>query len=122
MGRRCIDSALAGGEWSASRHGRITLGETTPGTYCIGSWVVPTASLDDMERRKFLTLPGLELLPLCPPAHSQSLYRLRHPGSQNVIKVITIMRNLINRIWGVQMNLNYSYYIFPFFLFRFLHV
>jgi hypothetical protein len=38
------------------------------------------AGLDDVEKRKFLTLPGLELLPLGRPARSQSLYRLRYPG------------------------------------------
>jgi hypothetical protein len=40
----------------------------------------PKAGLDDVEKRKFLTLPGLEL---GHPAHSQSLYRLRYPGSHN---------------------------------------
>jgi hypothetical protein len=37
--------------------------------------------LDNVEKRKFLTLPRLELRPLSRPAHSQSLYRLRYPGS-----------------------------------------
>jgi hypothetical protein len=37
-----------------------------------------TAGLDDVEKRKFLTLPGLELRPLGRPARSQSLYRLRY--------------------------------------------
>jgi hypothetical protein len=27
-------------------------------TYWIGGWVGPRASLDDVEKRKFLTLPG----------------------------------------------------------------
>jgi hypothetical protein len=44
--------------------------------------VGPRAGLYDMEKRKFLTLPGLELRPLGRPARSQSLYRLRYPGSQ----------------------------------------
>jgi hypothetical protein len=43
--------------------------------------VDPRADLDDMERRKLLTLPGLELQPLGLPARSYSLYRLRYPGS-----------------------------------------
>jgi hypothetical protein len=43
--------------------------------------VDPIAGLDDVEKRKFLTLPGLELRPLGRPARSQSLYRLRYPGS-----------------------------------------
>jgi hypothetical protein len=39
------------------------------------------AGLDDLENRKFLTLLGFELRPLRRPARSQSLYRLRYPGS-----------------------------------------
>jgi hypothetical protein len=34
----------------------------------------PRAGLDDVEKRKFITLPGLELEPLGHPARSQSLY------------------------------------------------
>jgi hypothetical protein len=45
----------------------------------IGGWVDPRAGLDDVE--KFLTIPGLELWTLGRPARSQSLYRLRYPGS-----------------------------------------
>jgi hypothetical protein len=37
----------------------------SPGTHFIGGWVDPTAGLDDMEKWKLFTLPGLELpLPL----------------------------------------------------------
>jgi hypothetical protein len=36
----------------------------SPGTHFIGGWVDPIASLDDMEKWKFFTLPGLELSPL----------------------------------------------------------
>jgi hypothetical protein len=42
--------------------------------------VGPRADLDDVEKRKFLTLPGLELQPLGHPSRSQSLYRQRYPG------------------------------------------
>jgi hypothetical protein len=42
--------------------------------------VDPRDGLDDMVKRKFLTLPGLELRPLSRPARGQSLYRLRYPG------------------------------------------
>jgi hypothetical protein len=59
-----LSSALAGGEWSASRPGRFTPGERAPGTHWIGGWFDPRAGLDDSEKRKFLTLPGLELQPL----------------------------------------------------------
>jgi hypothetical protein len=41
-----------GEEWSASRSGRFTLGESAPGTHCIGGWVGPTAGLDTVEKRK----------------------------------------------------------------------
>jgi hypothetical protein len=54
-------SALVGGERSASRPGLFTPGERAPGTHLIGGWVGPRAGLDDVEERKFLTLPGLEL-------------------------------------------------------------
>jgi hypothetical protein len=51
--------ALVGAEWSASRPGRFT-----PSTHWIGGWMEVRVSLDDMEKIKFLTLPGLELQPL----------------------------------------------------------
>jgi hypothetical protein len=73
-------SALTGGEWSASRPGRFNPWERAPGTHWIG-WVDARAGLDDVEKRKLLTLPGLELRSLGRPARSQSLYRLRYPGS-----------------------------------------
>jgi hypothetical protein len=76
-----LTSALTGGEWSVSRPGRFTSGEITFGTHWIGGWVGPRAGLDDVEKRKFLTLPGRELRPLGCSARSQSLYRLNYPGS-----------------------------------------
>jgi hypothetical protein len=74
-GSGCIDPifltlALVGGEWSTSRPGRFTPGERAPGTHSIGSWVDLRAGLNDLERRKFLTLSGLELQPLGRPARS----------------------------------------------------
>jgi hypothetical protein len=44
--------------------------------------VGPRASMDDVEKRKFVTLLGLELSPFGRPARSQSLYRLRYHASQ----------------------------------------
>jgi hypothetical protein len=76
-----LTSAVAGGECSTSRPGRFNPGERASGTFWIGGWVGPRASLDAVEMRKFLTLPGLELRPLGCPDHSQSPYRLRYPGS-----------------------------------------
>jgi hypothetical protein len=76
-----LTSALDGGEWTASHPGRFTPGERAPGTHWIGGWVGPRADLDDVEKRKFLTLPGSELRPLGRPAGSHSVYRPRRPGS-----------------------------------------
>jgi hypothetical protein len=76
-----LTAALVGGEWSASYPGRSTPGERATGTHWVGGWVDPRAGLDDVEKRKFLILPGLELRPLDRSARSQSLYRLRYPGS-----------------------------------------
>jgi hypothetical protein len=42
--------------------------------------VGPRTDLDDVERRNFLPLPGLELRPLGRHTRSQSLYRLRYPA------------------------------------------
>jgi hypothetical protein len=54
-----LTSALGGGEGSASCPGRLNPGERAPGTHWIGGWADPRAGLDDVEKRKFLILPGL---------------------------------------------------------------
>jgi hypothetical protein len=59
--------------------------ERAPCTRWIGGWVIPRRGLDDVEKSKLLTLPGLELRPLGRPARSQSLYRLSYPGSNSWI-------------------------------------
>jgi hypothetical protein len=63
-------------EWTPSRSDSFTPGERASGTHWIGGWVGPRDSLDDVEKRKLLTLPGLELRTLRRSARSQSLYRL----------------------------------------------
>jgi hypothetical protein len=77
-----LTSALVGGKWSDSRPGRFNPGERAPGTHWIGGWVHIIASLDEIEKRKFLTLLGPELGPVGRPARSQPLYRLRYRGSR----------------------------------------
>jgi hypothetical protein len=67
-----LTSALAGGGWSA-----LSSCPVSPGTHWTGGWV------GDVEKRKFLTIPGLEIRPLDRPTRSQSLYRLRYPGSSS---------------------------------------
>jgi hypothetical protein len=65
-----LTSALVRGERSASRPGRFIPGERAHGTHWIGGWVDPTASLDDLEKRKLLVLPRLELRPLDRPTRA----------------------------------------------------
>jgi hypothetical protein len=74
-----LTPTLVGGEWSASRSGLFTHG--VPVTLWIGGLVGLRTGTDDVEKRKFLILPGLELRPLGRPSRRQSLYRLRYPGS-----------------------------------------
>jgi hypothetical protein len=59
---------VARGEWWASRTARFTPGEKAFGNHWLGGWVDLRAGLDDMEKTKFLALPGLELWPLGRPA------------------------------------------------------
>jgi hypothetical protein len=48
----------------ASRPGHFTLGARAPGIHWIGGWMDLRSGPDDVEKRKFLTLPGLEIQPL----------------------------------------------------------
>jgi hypothetical protein len=61
-----------------------TAEDLAPGTHFIGGLVHPRTGPDDMEKRTFFTLPGLERRPLGRPARSQSLYRLRYPVPSGV--------------------------------------
>jgi hypothetical protein len=76
-----LTSEQVGGEWLASRPFRFTLGERAPGTHWIGSWVDLRASLDDLKKTKFLTLPGLELDPIVvqPVASRYTDYAIQAP-------------------------------------------
>jgi hypothetical protein len=56
-------------------------GERAPGAHWTGGGLDSRAGLDDVEKRKFLILPGLELRPLGRPARSQSLYISCHHKS-----------------------------------------
>jgi hypothetical protein len=47
-----LNSALDGGEWSASRPGPFTSGESASGTYLTGEWVGSRAGLDALEKRE----------------------------------------------------------------------
>jgi hypothetical protein len=65
-----LTSAIVGGEWSTSCPGRFTPGDRAPGNHWRGGWVDLRAGLDELEQRKFLILPGLELRLLGRPARS----------------------------------------------------
>jgi hypothetical protein len=67
-----LTSALVEGGWSASRSSRHTHGKSATVTHCIG---------DNAKTRIILHLQGLEPRNVGRPARSQSLYRLRYPGS-----------------------------------------
>jgi hypothetical protein len=93
-------SALVGGEWPASRPCRYTPGEKAPGSHWIGGWVDIKAFMVDVEKRKFLTLPGLKPWPLSLPARSQSLYWLRLHGS--LYNVDDKMINQYGAVYGMR--------------------
>jgi hypothetical protein len=76
-----VTLALDGGEWSTPCPCHFNPGERASSTHCIEGWTSPRADLHDVKKRKFLTLPRLELRTLCRPARSQSLYWLRDPVS-----------------------------------------
>jgi hypothetical protein len=80
--------------------------EKAPGTHWIGGWVKPRAGLDEMEKRKFLTLLGLELRPLGRPARSESLYRLRYPGSYKIQQYISDLQVFATKYTG---NITYTF-------------
>jgi hypothetical protein len=56
----------------------FTPGERAHGIHWKGGWECPRAGLDAAEKRKCLTLPGLDLQSLGDPALSQLLYRLSY--------------------------------------------
>jgi hypothetical protein len=67
-----LTSALVEDEWSVSRPGHFIPGVRAPCAHWIGGWMDPRAGLDDTEKWKFLTLPGLGLWPFGRPTSSQS--------------------------------------------------
>jgi hypothetical protein len=71
---RILELELVGGEWSASRPSRISPGERSSSTRRVGGWMGPRTGLDDVEKRKIMPSPGLELGLFSHPAQGQSLY------------------------------------------------
>jgi hypothetical protein len=83
-----LTSTLVPGEWSASRPGRFNPGKE-PRYPLYKRLCGPQSPSGRLEKSKFLTLPGIELRLLGRPAHSQSLYRLRYPGSESHLVCFT---------------------------------
>jgi hypothetical protein len=76
-----LTSVLVAGEWSVSRPSRFTPGKEPPVPIVKEVGWTPEPVWTTWRSFKFLTLPGPEPRPLSRPAGSQSLYRLRYPGS-----------------------------------------
>jgi hypothetical protein len=91
--------ALAGGELSASRPCRLHPGERAPGTHWIGGWVDPRVGLDDVEKRRFLPLQGLELRPLCRLASHCTDYAIPAPFCEvaNSFKILSRVSQWLRR-------------------------
>jgi hypothetical protein len=75
-----------------------------PDTHWTGGLVGPRASLDEVEKRKLLTVPGLELRPLDRPARSQSLYRLDYSMYFSYGEICVGLYYDMGRILGVDHN------------------
>jgi hypothetical protein len=89
-----LTSAQVRNEWSASRHGRFTTGERAPSTNWIGGRVDPTARLDVVEKRKFLTRDSnSDSLVVQPEAscYTDSVTPARTVYIQNIKMNITIL-------------------------------
>jgi hypothetical protein len=78
-----LTSALVGDELSASRPDRFIPVKGTPGTHWIRDKVDPRSCLDDLEKTFD---PTGNQIPIrrSRRARSQSLFRLRYPGSPDV--------------------------------------
>jgi hypothetical protein len=73
-------------------------GKEPPGIHFIGGWVGPRAGLGDMHKRKFLTLPRLELRPLGRLARRQSFLLLTYLGSLISKVVVHIVPNVLYNV------------------------
>jgi hypothetical protein len=71
-------------------------GEEASVTHWLGDWVSPEAGLDGMEKRKFLTLLGVELRPHVREARNQSLYEATATRAQLLIGPSAIIPVLLS--------------------------
>jgi hypothetical protein len=77
-------------------------GKEPPGTHWIRDWVDPRAGLDDLEKRKFLTLPGLQLR----PPRSSSPWPVAIPTApsrlETHVKIFKFLEQDSNPVLGIQ--------------------
>jgi hypothetical protein len=103
QGKRCWQSL--GGEGGRSRydchHTDNRVDSDSCSQFC-QIWLDPRAGLDDVEKRKFLTLSGLELRSLGRPARSQSIYRLSYRGFHLICNLAETWRVVLEtRTWRI---------------------
>jgi hypothetical protein len=92
-----LTSAIDGSEWSASRPGRFIPREGATGIHRIEGWVRLRAGLGTVSKKKNSQQPpGFEPRSSYRPARSESLYRLRNPGSFLLSRYCGILRRLCN--------------------------
>jgi hypothetical protein len=85
----CIRLRFLNLDTSWSLHTQAALPQSkSRSTHGVQGWLGFRASPGRTENWQFLNPPGLELGLLCPPARSQSLYRLCYRGSLNNRKII----------------------------------
>jgi hypothetical protein len=95
-----LTSALDEGGWLASRHGCFTLRERVSGTHWTESWVGPKTGLDDMEKRKFLTLPRLKFHPLVVQPVARRYTKCTNPAPHSTCIVFMNNRSLKVMVQG----------------------
>jgi hypothetical protein len=77
-----LTSSLDGGEWSASRPGRLTPRERAPGTHLIGGWAGPRAVLDAVVKRK-IPSPRWKSNPRTPLVQPVTQHYTSYKGAEN---------------------------------------
>jgi hypothetical protein len=96
-----LTSELVGGEWSASHTCHFTPGRRAPGIHWIGGWLDPRDGLEDTEKLKFLTPPGLELQTLSHPdtQHHTLTHTCTHSIPQGKEYQVEDIRGFVNCVY-----------------------
>jgi hypothetical protein len=95
-----LTSALDGGEWSASRHGRLTPRERAPDIHWKGGWVGTIAFLDAVENRK-ISCPCRNRTAAVQPIDRRYTHRCS-TKSKTFFLITVIMQNDHKKAIGLQ--------------------